>query len=28
LGLGREGAHHGIDDYVEVKYLFLGELMK
>ncbi|HIV72077.1 MAG TPA: NAD-dependent succinate-semialdehyde dehydrogenase [Candidatus Aquabacterium excrementipullorum] len=23
-GLGREGAHHGMDDYVEVKYLCLG----
>jgi succinate-semialdehyde dehydrogenase/glutarate-semialdehyde dehydrogenase len=23
-GLGREGSHHGIDDYVEVKYLCLG----
>ena len=27
-GLGREGAHHGIDDYVEVKYLCLGDVMK
>ncbi len=27
-GLGREGAHHGIDDYVEVKYLCLGDLLK
>jgi succinate-semialdehyde dehydrogenase/glutarate-semialdehyde dehydrogenase len=25
-GLGREGAHHGIDDYVEIKYLCLGDL--
>ena len=25
-GLGREGSHHGIDDYVEVKYLCLGDL--
>ncbi|MDC8785585.1 NAD-dependent succinate-semialdehyde dehydrogenase [Roseateles koreensis] len=23
-GLGREGSHHGIDDYLEVKYLCLG----
>jgi succinate-semialdehyde dehydrogenase/glutarate-semialdehyde dehydrogenase len=23
-GLGREGAHHGMDDYVEIKYLCLG----
>jgi succinate-semialdehyde dehydrogenase/glutarate-semialdehyde dehydrogenase len=27
-GLGREGSHHGIDDYVEIKYLCLGELQK
>jgi len=27
-GLGREGAHHGIDDYVEIKYLCLGDIMK
>jgi succinate-semialdehyde dehydrogenase/glutarate-semialdehyde dehydrogenase len=27
-GLGREGAHHGIDDYVEIKYLCLGDVMK
>jgi len=27
-GLGREGAHHGIDDYVEIKYLCLGDLNK
>ena len=27
-GLGREGSHHGIDDYVEVKYLCLGDLNK
>ena len=25
-GLGREGSHHGIDDYVEIKYLCLGDL--
>lgn len=23
-GLGREGSHHGIDEYVEIKYLLLG----
>ena len=27
-GLGREGSHHGIDDYVEIKYLCLGDVMK
>ena len=27
-GLGREGAHHGMDDYVEVKYLCLGDIQK
>ncbi|MCA0242967.1 MAG: NAD-dependent succinate-semialdehyde dehydrogenase [Proteobacteria bacterium] len=27
-GLGREGARQGIDDYVEVKYLCLGDLLK
>ncbi|HET9644733.1 MAG TPA: aldehyde dehydrogenase family protein, partial [Burkholderiaceae bacterium] len=27
-GLGREGAHHGIDDYLEVKYLCLGDITK
>jgi len=27
-GLGREGAHHGMDDYVEVKYLCLGDVLK
>jgi succinate-semialdehyde dehydrogenase/glutarate-semialdehyde dehydrogenase len=27
-GLGREGAHHGIDDYVEIKYLCLGDVLK
>ncbi|MFM1856310.1 MAG: hypothetical protein RLZ83_1619 [Pseudomonadota bacterium] len=25
-GLGREGSRHGIDDYVEIKYLALGDL--
>jgi succinate-semialdehyde dehydrogenase/glutarate-semialdehyde dehydrogenase len=27
-GLGREGAHQGMDDYVEVKYLCLGDIGK
>jgi succinate-semialdehyde dehydrogenase/glutarate-semialdehyde dehydrogenase len=27
-GLGREGSHQGIEDYVEVKYLCLGDLNK
>ena len=27
-GLGREGSHHGIDDYVEIKYLCLGDINK
>lgn len=27
-GLGREGSHHGIDDYLEVKYLCLGDILK
>jgi len=27
-GLGREGSHHGIDDYLEIKYLCLGDLQK
>ncbi len=27
-GLGREGAHHGMQDYLEVKYLCLGGLDK
>ena len=25
-GLGREGSHYGIDEYVEIKYLCLGGL--
>ncbi len=25
-GLGREGSHHGIDEYVEMKYLCLGDM--
>jgi succinate-semialdehyde dehydrogenase/glutarate-semialdehyde dehydrogenase len=27
-GLGREGSHHGIDDYVEIKYLCIGDVLK
>ncbi|MEX8503102.1 MAG: NAD-dependent succinate-semialdehyde dehydrogenase [Leptothrix ochracea] len=27
-GLGREGSHHGIEDYIEMKYLCLGDLLK
>ena len=27
-GLGREGSHHGIDEYVEMKYLCLGDILK
>ena len=27
-GLGREGSHHGLDDYVEIKYLCLGDVLK
>ena len=26
-GLGREGSHHGIDDYVELKYLCIGDIL-
>jgi succinate-semialdehyde dehydrogenase / glutarate-semialdehyde dehydrogenase len=25
-GLGREGSHYGIDEFVEIKYLCLGGL--
>ena len=27
-GLGREGSHHGIEDYVEIKYLCLGDILR
>ncbi|MEN9397150.1 MAG: Succinate-semialdehyde dehydrogenase GabD [Pseudomonadota bacterium] len=27
-GLGREGSHYGMDDYVEIKYLCLGDILK
>lgn len=26
-GLGREGSHHGIDDYVEIKYVCVGDIL-
>ena len=27
-GLGREGSHFGLDDYVEIKYLCIGDIQK
>jgi succinate-semialdehyde dehydrogenase/glutarate-semialdehyde dehydrogenase len=27
-GLGREGSHFGMDDYLEVKYLCIGDILK
>ena len=27
-GLGREGSHYGLDDYMEVKYILMGGLRK
>jgi succinate-semialdehyde dehydrogenase / glutarate-semialdehyde dehydrogenase len=27
-GLGREGSHHGMDEYLELKYLCLGDILK
>ena len=27
-GLGREGAHQGIDDYVEIKYMCIGDIQR
>jgi succinate-semialdehyde dehydrogenase/glutarate-semialdehyde dehydrogenase len=27
-GLGREGSQHGIDEYVEIKYLCIGDVLK
>ncbi|KKW68890.1 succinate-semialdehyde dehydrogenase [Lampropedia cohaerens] len=27
-GLGREGSHHGIDEYLELKYLCLGDIQR
>ena len=26
-GLGREGSHHGMDDYVEIKYICIGDVL-
>ncbi|MFN9936138.1 MAG: aldehyde dehydrogenase family protein, partial [Hyphomonadaceae bacterium] len=23
-GLGREGSHHGVEEYLELKYVYLG----
>jgi len=27
-GLGREGSRHGVDEYVEMKYLCIGDVLK
>ena len=27
-GLGREGSHFGMDDYVEIKYLCVGDILR
>jgi succinate-semialdehyde dehydrogenase/glutarate-semialdehyde dehydrogenase len=27
-GLGREGSHHGMDDYVEIKFLCIGDILQ
>ncbi len=27
-GLGREGSHHGMEEYLEIKYLCLGDIQK
>ena len=27
-GLGREGSHYGMDDYIEIKYLCVGDILK
>jgi succinate-semialdehyde dehydrogenase/glutarate-semialdehyde dehydrogenase len=27
-GIGREGSRHGMDDYLEMKYLCLGDILK
>jgi succinate-semialdehyde dehydrogenase/glutarate-semialdehyde dehydrogenase len=27
-GLGREGSSHGMEDYVEIKYLCVGDILK
>jgi succinate-semialdehyde dehydrogenase/glutarate-semialdehyde dehydrogenase len=26
-GLGREGSHHGMDDYLELKYVCIGDIL-
>jgi succinate-semialdehyde dehydrogenase/glutarate-semialdehyde dehydrogenase len=28
FGLGRDGSRHGIDDYVEMKYLCIGDIQQ
>ena len=25
-GLGREGSHHGVEEYLEMKYFLMGEV--
>jgi succinate-semialdehyde dehydrogenase/glutarate-semialdehyde dehydrogenase len=27
-GLGREGSHHGMDEYLEMKYLCIGDVLR
>jgi hypothetical protein len=27
-GLGREGSHHGVEEYLEMKYLLMGGIYK
>ena len=27
-GLGREGSHHGMDDYVEIKFIAIGDVQQ
>ena len=27
-GLGREGSHHGIDEYLEMKYVCVGDVLR
>ena len=27
-GLGREGSHFGMDEYLEIKFLCLGDILK
>ena len=27
-GLGREGSHHGVEEYLEMKYMLMGGLNK